>query len=295
MSKRGILISGIILGILIAVILFMIQQILVTLHINDHVKINVMKDVPLKASITENVGIRIEDPLLTDIRVTEPLEILFNEVLSVPLKMDIPVRLSSSFMVDDTLDLEFDIPLNLLLGENEMPLRNLTIPFNKKLRIQDSLAVDFSIPLDTKIRTNFKRMFNVSLPVKSEIPVQVKIPIDQHLQVMDTITLDAYGYEIPLTTTIKLKQKVPIKQTLFIEGDINVPVDQAVSLPIKKVIHAPVLKNFKADVVAENKNINTSFNTGLSTTASFSEPMEVKMEPLKIRPTNMSFSIEPND
>jgi hypothetical protein len=138
-------------------------------------------------------------------------------------------------------------------------------------------------------------MFNVSLPVKSEIPVRVKIPINQHLQVMDTIKLDAYGYEIPLTTTIKLKQQVPIKQTLFIEGDINVPVNQTVLLPVKKIIHAPVLKNFKADVVTENKNINTSFNTGLSTTASFSEPMEVKMEPLKILPTNMVFSIAPKE
>lgn len=293
MTQRNVLLAGIVLGLIIAFILFMVHKILVTLHIDDTVKIQVTKDIALNAQIDDQVGIKIEDALKTDIHVLEPLEILFDEILTVPLKMDIPVRLSSSFMVEDTLDLEFDIPLDLLLSEKDMPLRNLTIPFNKKLRIRDSLDVDFSIPLENKIRTNFEKFFNISLPVKAEIPVKVKIPIDQSLQVMDTITLDAYGYEIPLMTTIKLKQKVPIKQSLFIEGDINVPVDQTVSLPVRKVIQAPVLKNFKADVVTENANIQTSFNTGLDARASFSEPLEVQMEPLKIKPENMSISIRP--
>jgi hypothetical protein len=263
------------------------------MNIDDQVKINVVKDAALNAKINGQIGLHIDDPLQTNINVTEPLQIMFDEMLTVPLKMDIPVRINTAFMVQDTLDLSFEIPLDLMLTEKEMPLRNLTIPFNQKLMIRDSLAVDFTIPLDTRIKTNFDKFFNIGFPVLGEVPVKIKIPISQELQVQDTITLDAYGYQVPLRTTISFNQRVPINQTLKIDGNIIVPVDQTVSLPVKKVINAPVLKNFKAAVVAENKNLNASFNTPMSINASFSEPMEVKMEPLSIKPENISIKIRP--
>ena len=123
--------------------------------------------------------------------------------------------------------------------------------------------------------------------------MKVNIPINQSLQVNDTIILNAQDYNIPLKTTIPVKADVPIKQMVHIQGELQVPVSQNVQIPLKKLIHPPVMKSFHANVKTENENINTSFNSNLNAKASFKEPLRViKMDSLMIDPSKITFSFK---
>ena len=201
--------------------------------------------------------------------------------------MELTVPLNTEIFMDQILDLEFDLPVDILLDQYEMPLKNLKIPFNQKLMINDSMNLDFSIPLESTIKTNFKRFLNVGLPVKAMIPVNQKIAIHQTLQVEDTLTLSMQDYQIPLKTIIPVVAKVPVRQKVKIQGELTVPINQMIKIPLSKEISTPVLEPFTATVTTLNE-LETAFKSNLKANAYFSQPLRViKMDSLQIDPTKI--------
>ena len=289
---KKFIIAGLILLVLVAGVTFFITKTMMQLQIDKAIQIHIKDKVPLEAQLDSSIWISLINDLQTKIKVNDELKIRLNENFDVPLKMNLKVPLNTEVFMDQVLDLKFDLPVDINLDQTEMPLKDLVIPFNKKLMIRDSLAVDFSIPLDTKIKTNFKHFFNISLPVKATIPVKVNIPINQPLQVEDTLLLSMQDYHIPLRTTIPVVAKVPIKQLVKIQGELMVPVDQTVSIPLKKVISTPVLEPFTASVKTTN-DLETSFKSALKANATFSQPLRVvQMDSLRIEPSKIKFSIK---
>jgi len=250
-------------------------------------KIWVTEKVPLQADIDSPVTIRILDPLYTMIKVLDPLKIRLNESFDVPLIMNLLVPLNTEFYMNDTLDLAFDLPVDILLTQAEMPLNGLVVPFNQRLFIDDSLAVDFSIPMDSKVRTALRdKGKGIGVFINGEIPVKATIPIHQYLTVKDTIIINAQDYKVPLKTIIPVKAQVPIRQWVRVSGEITVPVNQTVSIPLSKVVTTPVLENFRAEVVTQ-KPVRTGFESGLNATSSFSKPLTVTMEQLELDPSSI--------
>src|SRR4051812_11487505 len=145
--KKWIL-FGFVLALLFMGSVWLVSNLIIGMNIDKPVKIKIDGSVPLTAAIDSAIGIKLLDELHTKIKVTDPLEINLNETLDVPLKMNLTVPLNTDVFMDQTLHLQFDLPVDIQLDQTEMPLQNLKIPFNKKLHINDSLAVDFSIPLD---------------------------------------------------------------------------------------------------------------------------------------------------
>ncbi|MBK9353810.1 MAG: hypothetical protein IPN09_07540 [Bacteroidetes bacterium] len=133
------------------------------------------------------------------------MQIALDEVIDVPLRMNLNVPLNTELLMNDVLDLESDLPVDIMLSPDEIQLKHLVIPFRKELNINDSIPLNVNIPMDTKIRTNFKHFLNMTLPVKGSIPVSLMVPIQQKLQVDDTLILNAEGYDIPFKTTIPVK------------------------------------------------------------------------------------------
>jgi hypothetical protein len=130
------------------------------------------------------------------------------------------------------------------------------------------------------------------LPVKATIPVKVNIPINQPLQVQDTLILSMQDYHIPLKTTIPVVAKVPIKQLVKIQGELMVPVNQTVSIKLNKNISAPVLEPFTATVKTTN-DLQTSFKSLLHTNATFSQPLRVvEMDSLRIEPSKVKIIVK---
>lgn len=272
-------------------LVFFVTKAMVQIEIDKAVQIHIREKVPLVAEIDSTIMIALMNDLQTQIRVNDELKIRLNETFDVPLKMEMLVPLNTEIFMDQVLDLEFDLPVDIALDQEEMPLKNLVIPFNQKLKITDSLMVDFTIPLETKIRTNFKRFFNINLPVKADIPVAQKIPVNQPLQVNDTLILSMQDYEIPLKTTIPVVAKVPVKQKVKIQGELLVPVNQMISIPLSKVISTPVLEPFTAQVTTTN-DIETAFKSSLRAGAIFNGPLRVeKMDSLIIDPKNIKIQI----
>lgn len=262
------------------------------IEVDKAIQIHIKESVPLEAQIDSTVLIRLINDLETQIRINDDLKISLNEKFDVPLEMELLVPLNTEVFMDQVLELNFDLPVDIVLDQSEMPLNDLVIPFNQKMKIVDSLDVNFSIPLDTKIRTNFKKFFNVNLPIQAEIPVSQKIPVNQPLQVNDTLTLSMMDYQIPLKTTIPVSAQVPIKQLVKIDGELLVPVNQDVSISLVKVISTPVMESFTAEVKTLNK-LETEFKSTLKTNATFSEPLQVeKMDSLRIEPSKVKFQIK---
>lgn len=287
MKKAGI-IAGIVLAVLL--LLWLIKPLTwfkLGMTLDPDQQIWVTKEVPLSASVDEPVNIRILNPLLTTIRVLDPLRINLAETFDVPLIMELLVPFDTEFFMNDTLDLEFDLPVDLMLTQKEMPLNNLVIPFNQKLYIDDSLAVDFSIPMSSKLKAALRsKGKGIGMWVKGDIPVQAVIPIKQHLQVIDTIIMSAQDYNVPLRTIIPVKAQVPIKQAVRVSGELLVPVNQKVSIPLSKVVTTPVLSSFRAEVETNNV-LSTGFESGLNATSSFTKPLTVTMEELTIDPSTV--------
>lgn len=290
--KRYAIWGIIVLILLVAGVTFLVTRMVMQIEIDKAIQIHIKDKIPLEARIDSTILIALMNELQTKIKINDDLRIKLDEKFDVPLQMELLVPLNTEIFMDQILDLEFDLPVDIMLDQTEMPLQNLVIPFNQRMMITDSLAVDFSIPLETKIRTNFKRFFNINLPVKADIPVAQKIPIHQHLQVNDTLTLSMQDYNIPLKTIIPVVAKVPVRQKVKIQGELLVPVNQHVVIPLSKVISAPVLESFTAHVKTTN-DLETVFKSTLKTQAVFNEPLRVeKMDSLRIDPSKIQFQIK---
>ncbi|MBX7225928.1 MAG: hypothetical protein K1X55_07845 [Chitinophagales bacterium] len=288
--KKVLIGAGIFFGIAAAIALGIIiakplEKYAVKMKLEDNLGIYVNNKIPLKAEVTENPTISILDDLNTTIDVTDRLTIDLNDVIDVPLRMNLRVPLNTELLMNDILDLEFDLPVDISLDQTEMPLNGLVIPFNQKLMINDSIPLDVVIPMDQKMKT----IMGMKIPVKGNIPVKLMVPIQQELTVSDTIVLNAQDYDVPLRTTIPVKAKVPVNQKIHIEGTLDVPVDQMVQIPLKKVISTPVLNKFNA-TVKSNTPVKVSMSE-LQAQAGFSEPLKVSMEELTIDPSQIK--IEP--
>ncbi len=229
----------------------------------------------LSAKVQEGMKIRMMEDLMTHITITDSMEI--------PLSLNVEVPLNTEIFMKDTLHVKFDLPVDIVLNDQELQLRNLEIPFNERLYIDDELELNIVIPLDTKISTNFKGFPNVSVPVKGEIPVSTKVPIKQHLQVRDTLILNPANYTIPMKTIIPVDAHIPLNQGVAVEGTIIVP--------LKETIKVPVLNQFQAKVKVVNA-LPVSFETPLEAQAQIKDTLRVTMPPLKIDPSKIRISTE---
>lgn len=294
MKMRYKILIGVLLLALLLVIINPLKFFVLKMKIEEKIGINVTNEIPITATVTDQMVIKMLDKLQTTINVEDRLTIYLDEDIDVPLKMDLNVPLDTDIFMDEVLNLKFDLPIDVNLSPQELSLQNLVIPFNQPLKIEDVLAVDFEIPLDTRINLNVNWLPKIALPVKAVIPVKVDIPINQSLMVKDTIVLNPLDYNIRFKTIIPVEASVPIKQNVHIKGTLDVPVNQDVVIPLKKIIKAPVLETFNATVTVNNE-VPVGFKSTLNATAGFSEQMNVIMNELVIDPTNVKISTKKKD
>ena len=77
-----------------------------------------------------------------------------------------------------------------------------------------------------------------------------------------------------------------------IQGELEVPVEQNVSIPLSKVISAPVLAPFTATVKTTN-DLETGFKSKLKAEATFSKPLRVvQMDSLRIEPSKIKILLD---
>jgi hypothetical protein len=272
-----------IMAILFALVLVNpLQWFLVKLKIEEQIGISVTNEIPLVAKIDQQVVIEMADKLQGTIHVEDEMVIALDEVIDVPLELNIPVSLDTEVYMDEILNLKFDLPLHVTLSPEELGLHGLKIPFNESLYIEDELAVDFEVAMDTKIKT---RLLGIpfKIPAQGSIPVKTTIPIRQALNVKDTITLTPMDYTVEFNALLPVEAAVPVDQMVNIKGGLIVPVRQQISIPLKKVVTAPVLNDFNA-TVSVNNAIAVDFNSDLNATAGFSDTMTVSMGELVLEP-----------
>lgn len=285
MKKGGIIAIVVLAVLLLLVLLNPLQWFMVKMMIEEEIGINVTNEIPIVAKINEQITIEMKNELQGTIHVEDDMVIALDEVIDVPLEMNIPVSLDTEVWMDEELELKFDLPINVTLTPEELGLKGLKIPFNEALYIEDELAVDFEVMMDTKIQTRVLGI-PMKIPAKGLIPIKTTIPIKQALNVKDTITLTPMDYSVDFNAVLPVDATVPIQQMVSIEGGLIVPVNQLVAIPLKKVITAPVLNDFDATVKVNNA-VSVDFNSELKADAGFTDTMFVKMGELKIEPSNI--------
>ena len=284
--KKGGIISIIVLAIILVLVLINpLQWFLIKMTISEQIGINITNEIPLVAKINQQVVIEMRDELKGTIHVEDEMVIALDEMIEVPLELNIPVSLDTEVFMDEILHLKFDLPLNVSLSPEELGLHGLKIPFNEALFIDDELAVDFTVEMDTKIKTRILGI-PLKIPAQGTIPVKTTIPIKQSLNVRDTITLTPIDYTVEFNALLPVEVDVPVRQMVNIQGGLIIPVRQNITIPLKKVVTAPVLNDFHA-TVSVNNAVAVDFNSDLHAIAGFTDTMIVKMGELTIEPNKV--------
>ena len=213
----------------------------------------VATEVAFTAEVQEQIRIIMMEDLETFIRINDSLSIALNKTIELPLNLSLIVPIDNEFHVQETLTLEFDLPLSFVLSDSIATVEYMEVPFNQSLFINDSLEIDIVVPVNERIKTKMKFFPHVSMPIETNIPIKTKIPISQSLQVNDTILIASDNFKIPISTVLPIKVDVPFNHKMRIIGEIIVPINQNISVPLSMNVKTPVLNEFNASVKVINE------------------------------------------
>lgn len=165
------------------------------LLVDQPARITIDEKLLVTARALDNLNIRIDDVITTQVPVDQELRIPVREQLNViadfdgtvPIKMDVQVR--DQIVLDQVLDLNAVIDAEILGDKLKLPIRgkvpvkaivpvSLDIPVNQPVRIKFTAPVgvrikqDLTVPLRTTIKADIPIQADLSVPVKSDIPAE---------------------------------------------------------------------------------------------------------------------------
>jgi hypothetical protein len=152
-------------------------------------------------------------------------------------------------LVDQVLDLNFEVPIDVMLTQKELNLGKLQIPLDTELFVDETVLIETTLPLDTSV----KSLLGASIPVKGSIPIKMSVPIKQKIRVKDQITVDVKQFRAPLKMVIPIRAQVPVKQVLHIVGAVKVPIKQTLPIHVKKDIGATLANTVPVSIRMDNK------------------------------------------
>lgn len=164
-------------------------------------QITIDEKVKVTARALENLNIRLDDTIRTQVPVDQMLSVAIKEKLNViasfdgavPIKMDVKVR--DQIQLDQVIDLNAVLEAELLGDKIKLPVRGkvpvkalvpvaLDIPVDQMVRLKFEAPVgvwlkqDLTVPLKTVIDAAIPIQADLSVPVKSDIPAEAEFSRD---------------------------------------------------------------------------------------------------------------------
>lgn len=179
-------------------------------HLTAHVvlrdqtaQIRMPAELAVRASVSNQVQVRLDQTL--------KIKVPVHETLSIPITEPIPLTVS----VETSVPINFDVP------------------------IQHTLHVDQTIDLDTKVKTRILG-FPVTLPIQGKVPLKADVPVSLVVPVRKQIPVSLNTPALirlvePLSARIDtvLDTQVPIRESFALP--VTAPVNATLSFPSQTV------------------------------------------------------------
>jgi len=170
-----------------------------TLHISTDVAVNERIPVPISLVVSHTIPVNVELPLQEEVLVPVRLEVdqvfsvstsvpfrdeivvpvddvihiderfetrVLGQDISIPIRGDIPIKLSVSVPIDKEFPVEADIPVQFPISE--------TLP----VEIEWTIPVNLDIPINLPVETDVIVPFSRTIPINIQAPVVLDVPID---------------------------------------------------------------------------------------------------------------------
>ena len=278
----------IMLGVLAFVFIDLRSLVVFKLSIDELVNIEISATIPFETQVQTNLDVLVNEQLKATVLVEDALKVKLNEDVTVPLNLNLNIPLDTEVKVSQLIDVAMEVPINLVLTENELHLDTLRVSLDQKVFIDDEIEMDIIIPLDTTITA----YGGVPVPVKADIPVHLIVPIKQKVRIKDTVLVKVESFEAPLNIVIPIKAKLPFNETLRVKGDIQIPINEEISFNVNTVIDAPVVSDFPVIVNLEGK-LPVTIDTVIQSNVLINQTLPIKLDSaLMIHPDNIEIGLK---
>ena len=180
-------------------------------------KITIDENLKVTARALNNLNIRLDDTIKTQVPVDQIIEVPVKEELkviadfdgTVPIRMDVQVR--DKIVLDQVLDLNAVIDAELLGDKLKLPIRG-------KVPVKAIVPVALDIPVDQPVKLKFTAPVGVrvkqslTVPLRTVIDAAIPIQADLSVPVKSDIIADAV-----------IAREKPIDATI-VEADLRLPL-----------------------------------------------------------------------
>jgi hypothetical protein len=183
---------------------------------NQPAKITIDEKLQVTARALDNLNIRLDDTIKTQVPVDQIIKVPVKEQLQVmadfdgtiPIKMDVAVR--DKIVLDQVLDLNAVVDAELLGDKLKLPIRG-------KVPVKAVVPVTLDIPVDQPVRLKFTAPVGVrvqqalTVPLTTVIDAAIPIQADLSVPVRSDIPAEAIFKPEPIAATI-------------VESDLRLPL-----------------------------------------------------------------------
>ena len=181
------------------------------IELDEHFEVGLQGEIPVRARLTKAVGVRLRDAVHATADIKRTLNIPVEEILTVPLDLELEIVLDTDVLVQDLLYIETIVAIDTVvtaMGVAPIPIQakipiKLEVPLDQPLRIRGNVRVPVRQVLQVPVSHTFRVPINESFPVTVHIDDEVPVSLDVELDAK--VNVDA---DLP----------VHLKQTLRVDG-----------------------------------------------------------------------------
>jgi len=287
-GRRGAIVLAVLaaLGLVATASAWALAHVGLRISMGNTVLVGIEGRVPFRARIDKPLQVAVDEALTAKVKLQD-LAIPLDEVMRVPLKLDLQVPIDTEVAIDDSLELELNVPIDMVLTERELDMSSLEVPLDTEIFIDDTIAVDFVVPVDTEVTT----VLGVKVPVKLNVPIKANVPVKQKVRVRDTLKVPIKKLRLPFHATIPIKLSVPLKKTFRVKGLVKAPLRETIEIPIKQTIHPKLAGDLEATVKLEG-NMPARLEGELDADVSLDQPLPAKIGELRVHASEVSFELQ---
>jgi hypothetical protein len=267
--------------------LWLMGKLVISLDLDRDVQVGLHARLPFTTRVNQELQVQLDHEISADVQLGKELTVPIDEVLQIPIDIVLDVPIDSEVQVDQTIELELEVPIDTVLTQKELKLEKMRIPIDTEVFVDDVVKLSTVVPLDTTVTT----VLGMQIPVKANLPVNLEIPIHQKMRVRDTLDIGVDDFRAPLRMTLPVRASVPFKQKLRVKGEIRVPFKRTLAVHVKHAIVAPVTDKMQATVKLHGA-LPVKLDAELRGDVEVAEDVPVRLGTIRLRPEAVQLTLE---
>lgn len=182
--------------------------------------------------IINQLLIPIYGKLAVKAKLTEELEVLLDQVVKVPIELELDLPIHTKIRVKDTIHTKISVPIEINIDQETMDLSQMTVVVDDDFLIHDTVRVESKIEVSGTAKT----FAGFTVPVDMSLPIEMEVPIKQKVHVFKKMKVQTDGFSIPFKKVIDMNLSVPIDQEILVEDIIPVRINEQIDVPIQQIL-----------------------------------------------------------